>query len=110
MNGPHLIDNFLLLCMAVEQTERRKEAGSMHHVHKLRCTYRQIEISDACILRSLARLHASVFAYFTGFVFEHEAPGDMLSHHFTICLISAQDTRQEPLVVDFARVNTSCVL
>lgn len=57
----------------------------------MKSAYRQIEISDTCILRGLARLHTSTFTYFIIFVFEHEAPGNVLSHHLIISLMSAQD-------------------
>lgn len=53
-----------------------------------------MEISDTCILWGLARLHTSIFTCLVGVVFEHEAPGDVLSNHFIISPMAAQDEKR----------------
>ena len=64
-----------------------KAAAIIHHFRTLNsdAAYRQMGILD--ILRGLARLRTSVSTYFLGFVFEHEAPGSVLSHRSVICLL-----------------------
>lgn len=65
--------------------KEEEETATIPHA-KLRFTYRQMEISDTCILWGLARLHTlRGIRVWTG------SPGNVLSHHFIISLTSAQD-------------------
>lgn len=65
--------------------EEEEETATIPHA-KLRFTYRQMEISDTCILWGLARLHT-----LRGIRVWTWSPGNVLSHHFIISLTSAQD-------------------
>lgn len=65
--------------------KEEEETATIPHA-KLRFTYRQMEISDTCILWGLARLHT-----LRGIRVWTWSPGNVLSHHFIISLTSAQD-------------------